>query len=169
MLLTNEMHQAALGALETLVESVFPEFRDPLASLSASEPKLQLQQSAELLADLRSIRVFWKFHQDLLFGGCNSLVAKDGGLEHHLDIEGLQDYDMPWRLQAMKYRSDDLGVFFSGNARLNILEHQANADGFIYLRTSKVPIWCAGNTIGVMGAFEMLKGSDSSTAGSTNA
>ena len=161
MFLTAEMHQAALNALHTLVDTAFPELEDPVASLSSIvAPRQRLEATAELLAELRSLRVFWKYHEDLIFGGCNSLVAKDAGLNEPVEIQGHQDYDMPWRLQAMKYRSDDLAVFFSGEPRLNVLERQSNSNGFSYLRTSKVPIRSAERVIGVMGAFEMLSQQD---------
>ena len=123
-----------------------------VAGGNASTAEEALEASRDLLASIVETvpaRVFWK-DADLCFLGCNSLFACDAGFAHREDLVGKDDFQMPWREQADKYRADDRMVIESGTPKLGIEEPQSTPDGrTIWLRTSKVP-WHGvdGKTIG---------------------
>lgn len=101
------------------------------------------------------IRVFWK-DRDSRYLGCNTLFAKDAGLNHPDELVGKTDFDMGWKDQAELYRNDDKLVMESENPRLGYEEPQITPDGkTIWLRTSKVPLRDASHkVIGILGIYE---------------
>ena len=101
------------------------------------------------------IRVFWKDHESRYLG-CNTLFAKDAGLNHPEELVGKTDFDMGWKDQADLYRTDDKLVMDSGNPRLGYEEPQTTPDGrTIWLRTSKVPLKNSSHqVIGILGIYE---------------
>ncbi|OIR03297.1 phytochrome-like protein cph2 [mine drainage metagenome] len=101
------------------------------------------------------IRVFWK-DLDSRYLGCNTLFAKDAGLNHPDELIGKTDFDMGWKDQAELYRNDDKLVMESGNPWLGYEESQTTPDGkTIWLRTSKVPLRNASHkVIGILGSYE---------------
>ena len=101
------------------------------------------------------IRVFWK-DRDSRYLGCNTLFAKDAGLNHPDELVGKTDFDMGWKDQAELYRADDRLVMESGNPRLGYEEPQTTPDGkTIWLRTSKVPLRnAARQVIGILGIYD---------------
>ncbi len=117
----------------------------------------RLRESRQILEGILNsipVRVFWK-DKNLTYLGCNAPFAHDAGFENPGDIVGKDDYAMGWRDQAELYRSDDLGVIVSGNAKLMIEEPQTTPAGDTrYLLTSKLPLRdTRGDVIGVLGTY----------------
>jgi len=104
--------------------------------------------------DTIPVRVFWK-DRELKYIGCNINFARDAGYDSPSDIAGLDDYVMPWKNDAERYRYDDMLVMESGEAKLNYEEPQSRTDGTeLWLSTSKVPLRDAdGNIFGVLGTY----------------
>ncbi len=113
------------------------------------------QNMLQLIIEAIPARVFWK-DRDLRFLGCNSLFARDGGLQRPQDLIGKDDYAMVWREQAELYRADDRQVMESGLPRMNIIEPQTTPTGsIIWVNTSKVPLRSPdGGIFGVLGVYE---------------
>ena len=107
------------------------------------------------IVDTAPVRVFWK-DNNLRYLGCNALFAKDAGVAHPKDIIGMDDFQMPWSDDAVRYRSDDVTVMVSGVSKLFYEEQQSTADGrTIWLRTSKVRLTNQNHeTMGVLGIYE---------------
>jgi hypothetical protein len=107
-----------------------------------------------------TVRVFWKLGPRLTFGGCNTAFARDAGFADANDLIGIDDFDprLPWTGQAAKYRADDKEVMRSGEAKLDIIERQAQTGGGIsWVRAGKAPIRLeSGEVIGILGMYEML-------------
>ena len=117
----------------------------------------EIRKSRELLTGILNtiqVRVFWK-DLNLRYLGCNTPFAQDAGFEKPEDIIGRDDYVMGWRAQADSYRSDDLAVIKSGNAKMFIEEPQTTPSGkTINLLTSKIPLRDNnGNVVGVLGTY----------------
>ncbi len=104
--------------------------------------------------DTIPVRVFWK-DRDLKYIGCNINFAMDAGYDSPVDIAGLDDYKMPWKNEAERYRYDDMVVMESGEAKLNYEEPQSRSDGTeLWLSTSKVPLRDVdGNIFGILGTY----------------
>jgi PAS domain S-box-containing protein len=100
------------------------------------------------------IRVFWK-DRALRYLGCNSQFARDAGLAAPQELIGKTDYEMAWRAQADRYRTDDLAVLESGRPKLNYEEPQSAPDGrTICLQSSKVALRDRHDgVIGVLGIY----------------
>ena len=116
------------------------------------------QKSNELLRSVienSPIRVFWK-DRESYFLGCNSLFARDAGLNGPEELIGRSDFEMGWKAQAELYIADDQVVMESGNSKLGYEESQTTPDGeTIWLRTSKVPLYDADHQcIGILGVYE---------------
>ena len=103
------------------------------------------------------IRIFWK-DLDCKYLGCNTLFAIDAGFSHPDELIGKSDFDLAWKDQADHYRTDDLSIMDSCEARLGYEEPQITPDGqTIWLRMSKVPFRDdAQNVIGVLGVYEEI-------------
>ena len=125
----------------------------------------ELQETAQRLEQSRNIlqlvlesipvRVFWK-DADLRYLGCNTLFARDAGLDHPEQLLGLDDFAMGWRDQAELYRMDDRQVMESLRPKINLVEPQTTPAGDkIWLQTSKVPLQRPdGEVFGVLGLYE---------------
>jgi diguanylate cyclase (GGDEF)-like protein/PAS domain S-box-containing protein len=118
----------------------------------------ELIESRNLLMtiiDTVPMRVFWK-NRELNYLGCNSVFAKDGGMQNYSDVIGKNDFQMGWASQAKRYRADDEAVIASGEAKLYYDEPQTTPAGnLIWLRTSKVPLKnVAGEIFGLLGTYE---------------
>ena len=147
--------EAILGREEALLES--------REALSRSHEELQdtvqrLEQSGnmlQLIIESIPVRVFWK-DGDLRYLGCNTLFARDAGLDKPEELLGLDDFAMTWHEQAEMYQSDDRQVMESGVVRKDILEPQRTPDGaLIWLNTWKVPLRSpGGEVLGVLGVYE---------------
>ncbi len=115
----------------------------------------EARKMLQLILDTIPVRVFWK-DANLNYLGCNTLFAKDAGLDSPDDIIGKSDFEMPWKEQAELYRADDNSVIESGEEKINFEEPLTTPDGGkLWLRTSKVPLSnYSGETIGVMGTYD---------------
>lgn len=122
------------------------------------QTEMAVAQARDLLLkviDTAPIRVFWK-DNNLRYLGCNTLFARDAGLEHSEQLIGKDDFQMAWAEQAERYRADDFAVMHAGVAKLFYVEPQTTHTGdVIWLRTSKVPLKNQQNeTIGILGIYE---------------
>ncbi|MGE5491518.1 MAG: putative bifunctional diguanylate cyclase/phosphodiesterase [Actinomycetota bacterium] len=116
-----------------------------------------LREQKELLQSIiehAPVRVFWK-DRECRYLGCNTLFAKDAGLERPEDLIGKTDFDATWREQAELYRADDRAVMESAEPKLDYEEPQTTAGGRpAWLQTSKVPLTDEdGRVIGVLGVY----------------
>lgn len=105
--------------------------------------------------DAIPVAVFWK-DRDSRYLGCNSLAAKNAGLNSPKEIIGKDDYMLEWRKHADLYREDDRQVIESGKPKLKYEEPLVWRDGKeFWVRTSKIPLKdVEGNITGVLGAYE---------------
>jgi PAS domain S-box-containing protein len=122
------------------------------------ETVLELEQARNMLRliiESIPVRVFWK-DRDSHYLGCNSLFARDAGLDHPDELLGKDDFATNWAEQADLYRADDRLVMESGLPKINIIEPQRTPSGSkIWLNTTKVPLCLAdGEVFGVLGVYE---------------
>ena len=129
--------------------------RDISERKQAEEKILKQQEVTTQIIEAIPLRVFWK-DRDLRYLGCNTLFARDAGLEHPEDLIGKDDFDMGWRDQAELYRADDRRVMDTDTPKLSYDEPQTTPTGEeIWLRTSKVPLHNEVNeVIGILGTYE---------------
>lgn len=101
------------------------------------------------------VRIFWK-DRDSRFAGCNALFAADAGFSRPDDVIGKTDFDMPWKSQAKRYRTDDIHIMESGLPRLGFDQPNITASGrTVWLHTSKAPLFDQeGNVTGILGISE---------------
>lgn len=120
-------------------------------NLEINQEKLLLKT----IIDSLPIRIFWK-NKDGEYLGANRVFLKDASLNYESELIGKNDYQMVWKEQAQLYRADDSIVMNSGNAKLNIIEEQTQADGnTISLETSKIPLRDLDNkVIGIIGLYQ---------------
>ena len=131
-------------------------FQDISDRKKAEIDLLESQRFLQLVLDTFPLFIFWKDRQSVYLG-CNQNFALSAGLNSSSEIIGKTDYEMPWgESEAEKYRSDDQQVIASGNAKLNIIETQYQANGeTIWLETNKIPLCdLKGNVIGVLGTYQ---------------
>ena len=109
----------------------------------------------ETIIDTALVRIFWK-DRDSRYLGCNSIFAKDAGVQSVQEIIGSDDYHLGWKVQAEIYRNDDKAVINSGIPKLAYEEPQTTPDGkLVWLRTSKVPLRDGNNKIiGILGTYQ---------------
>jgi hypothetical protein len=165
--------RAILNAYKQVMEASWPQMHPAMFGRAsqwptASEAELRQELNGYLTqasAGGCNVRVFWKMLPGFTFGGCNTPLARDGGLRTASEIVGLDDYDkrFPWSLQAAKYRADDQSVIRRGLPMLDIIERQQSSTGMAWLRSGKTPIkTAAGKIIGLFGMYEPL---DAETGG----
>ena len=125
------------------------ELQETMTTLEQSRNMLQL------IIESIPVRVFWK-DKDSRYLGCNTLFARDAGLNQPEQLLGRDDTVMGWREQADLYRADDREVMESGRSKINIVEPQTTPAGAkIWLNTSKVPLQMpTGEVLGVLGVYE---------------
>lgn len=109
----------------------------------------------KVVVDTATVRIFWK-DRDSRYLGCNSIFARDAGMQSPAELLGKDDYQLSWAPEADRYRADDRRVMETGQSCVNIEEPQTTPDGrIIWLSTSKVPLHDnAGNVIGVLGIYD---------------
>ena len=132
------------------------ERKQSLLKVLESELKMsKINRMLQIVIETIPVRLFWK-DKDCTFLGCNSLFAHDAGMQSADDLIGKTDFDMPWKLYAESYQSDDKGIISSGKSKIGYEEFLISATGERqWLRTSKVPLYDANNNIiGVLGAYE---------------
>ncbi|MDD2337034.1 MAG: PAS domain S-box protein [Geobacteraceae bacterium] len=122
---------------------------------SAEEIIINSNKLLQTIIDTAPMRIFWK-DKELRFLGCNSIFAKDAGVEYSEELVGKNDYQIAWKDQAELYRRDDFFVIESGLSKLSYEEPQTSPEGELkWLRTSKVPLRNNDNQIiGVLGMYE---------------
>jgi hypothetical protein len=160
--------RAVLEAYKTVMEASWPSLHPHMAERARSWPKeTEDNLRAELERYVRDsaahadsrVRIFWKIGEKYQFAGCNALFAQDAGLHGPADLIGIDDFDekLPWVRQAPKYRADDEEVYRTGEAKLDIVERQGQAEGNVHwLRVGKAPIRTSSGVIGLLGMYEVL-------------
>ncbi len=142
-------------SLEQRVEERTLELYESAQLLRLSETKSR--NSASLLQGVLEHFpgvVFWK-DTESVYLGCNKAFAEAAGLTTAAEIVGKSDFDLPWaEAEATNYRSHDRRVMESGDAQLNIIETQHQADNTTaWFDTCKVPLRdVTGTVYGVLGA-----------------
>jgi diguanylate cyclase (GGDEF)-like protein/PAS domain S-box-containing protein len=126
-------------------------FRQRKAMQQLAESHHMLQTVIETIP----MRVFWK-DRDSRYLGCNTLFARDGGVQSPAEVIGKLDTDFPWREEAELYRADDLAVTNSGQPKLAYDEPQTTPHGHqVWVRTSKTPLRdLHQNVFGMLGVYE---------------
>ena len=144
--------------LHGLGQLAFDKNKKPI-SMFGTIQDITEQKKANLLLqrviDLLPTRVFWK-DKNLTYLGCNKIFANDAGKSSPSEVIGKTDFEMGWKKQAERYRSDDKRVILSGKEKLRFQEPQTTPKGDeIWLRTSKVPLTdLNGEVIGVLGVYD---------------
>lgn len=163
----NEL-RAILDAYKLVKDASWPSLHPAMAERSkkwstASESELKQELTAyvaEASGPRCNVRLFWKYAPGFVFGGCNTLFARDAGVASPSDVVGTDDShkQFPWRNQAAKYRADDQNVVNRGVPMLDIVERQQSASGDItWVRVGKAPIRVTGGKIiGVFGMYEVM-------------
>ncbi|MGA2403927.1 MAG: PAS domain S-box protein, partial [Syntrophobacteraceae bacterium] len=115
----------------------------------------QARNMLQLIIESIPVRVFWK-DVNLRYMGCNTLFARDAGLNQPEQLLGLDDFTMGWKDQAEIYQADDRTVMESGISKTNIIEPQTTPTGDkIWLNTSKAPLRMPnGEIFGILGIYE---------------
>ncbi len=129
--------------------------RDMTEAVRAKTALEASEYLTQVIINALPVRIFWK-DRNLVFLGCNAVLARDAGLADPRDIVGKNDYQMAWRDQATAFRKDDLQVIGSGQPKLLIEEPLTTAEGnTITLLTSKVPLRDATGAIsGILGTYQ---------------
>jgi PAS domain S-box-containing protein len=129
--------------------------RDITDRMEMEEDIRESRQMLQTILDAIPVRVFWKDLQSRYLGG-NQAFAEDLGMSSPAEIIGRTDFDLAWKEQAGRYRSDDRAVMRSGVAKLNYQEPGTLTGGRRnWIRTSKIPLRdLQGNIRGVLGAYE---------------
>jgi PAS domain S-box-containing protein len=120
-----------------------------------AEEELQAsQQIIEEIINAIPVRVFWK-DKNLVYLGCNAILARDAGFADPKEIIGKDDYQMGWRDQAELYRGDDRKVIEGGYSKLLIEEPLTTPEGnTITILTNKIPLRTSkGEIRGVLGTY----------------
>lgn len=100
--------------------------------------------------------IFWK-DRESKFMGCNSVFAKNLGLQNTVDVVGKTDYDFPCLPEeAKKYQEDDKAVMDSKKPRIHYIESLRTASGDnLWIDTTKIPLEGKNNEVyGVLGIFD---------------
>ncbi|MDT8416215.1 MAG: PAS domain S-box protein [Lutibacter sp.] len=100
------------------------------------------------------INVFWK-DADSNFLGVNAISLREMGLENESDVVGKSDVDFYDKMDAEKYRRDELAIMQCGKPKLNYEEsHIKNGETRCYV-SNKLPIFDEKNqVIGIVGTSE---------------
>ena len=119
---------------------------------------VELGRSQDMLKNIINtipMRVFWK-DREFRYLGCNPPFARDAGKSGPAEIIGMNDFQMPWREQADRFRADDREVMESGVGKLFYEECMTTHDGRnVWQNTSKIPLKnSADETVGVLGIYE---------------
>ncbi|MBI9040668.1 PAS domain S-box protein [Lutibacter sp.] len=100
------------------------------------------------------IKVFWK-NKESKFLGCNEAFLKDNSFTNEEEIIGKSDFDFNDRIDAEKYRNDDVAIILSGNPKLNYQQSYIKNGEERWTRTSKLPFFDEEkNVIGIIGTSE---------------
>lgn len=101
--------------------------------------------------------IFWK-DKALNYLGANDNLLKSAGLNSPDEIIGKNDYQLPWKLFAEKYRSDDQHIIHINQA-LHFEEYHKDISGQITLAiVNKKPLYDeTGQILGVIGVYSKIK------------
>ncbi|MFQ4137900.1 PAS domain-containing protein [Nodosilinea sp. PGN35] len=109
----------------------------------------------QLVLDTIPQRVFWK-DRNSIYLGCNLAFAQDLNLTPD-QVVGKTDSDLPFIVNACRYRAEDAQIVSSQTPGLGYEERLPSPDPEIerWARTSKVPLTDNdGEVIGVLGCYE---------------
>ncbi|MDH5766220.1 MAG: PAS domain S-box protein, partial [Gammaproteobacteria bacterium] len=116
-----------------------------------SESKRMLQT----ILDTIPVRVYWK-NINGEFMGCNSLFAKDTGLNSPQEVINKTDYDMPWKDHANSYKEKEQEIINNNSSFLHVEELQTHIDGTgKWIEYNKTPLTDTNNNIiGILGTYQ---------------
>ena len=94
------------------------------------EDELRVQEELlDNIIDHVPASIFWKDRQ-LVYLGCNQMLAKQAGFDRSTQVIGKSDYDLPWKKEeADFFRACDRQVMETAQPMLDIEESQQQADG----------------------------------------
>jgi PAS domain S-box-containing protein len=121
-----------------------------------AEMALQASQAMlELVINSIPQRLFWKDRQ-FRYLGCNTVFAKDAGLESPEQIIGKLDSELSWSSDAPRYRKDDAYIMQNPSVKLT---HEAQrvtpGRSIMWIRTSKIALRdLTGAVFGILGSYE---------------
>jgi PAS domain S-box-containing protein len=126
------------------------------------ETDMAIEEARNLLQaviDHIPLRVYWK-DLELNYLGCNPAFAEDAGYARPEDLIGRDDYQMAWKGEAERNRSEDREIIESGIPLISYEISHAMEDGrSVWLRGSKVPMRNSrGKAVGVMGIYQDVTG-----------
>ena len=130
-------------------------FYTDIARLKTVQDALAASQHfLKLVLDNIPAAVFWKDPAGTYLG-CNKTFASYAGVAGPDQIIGLSDADLPWRGLADTYRTDDLAIMASKQAREKVLWSSPTAEGQAgWLEATKVPLrHPQGQVIGLLAIF----------------
>lgn len=150
----NEDKQEEITDLEVTIRAIYKELTGREARPGDSAVTV-LKQS---LAFLRNIidqmpgLVYWQDKKNI-FLGCNSQVAKNGGLRSSADIIRKTNYDMPWREQAdaLNALNDEVMKTCRVHKAEEFVYTVDHPEGLIYLSEKKPLVNEDGEVIGMLG------------------
>ncbi len=129
---------------------------DITASKRAEEALRASREMLRTVLNAVPVGIFWK-DLDLRYLGCNRYFSCDAGFQSPEEVEGKDDFEMPWLPeQAEVFRSDDWSVIGTGRPKLGYEEPFVSAKGGkAWARTNKVPLLNSeGRVDGVLGTYE---------------
>ncbi|MEN9239933.1 MAG: EAL domain-containing protein, partial [Thermostichales cyanobacterium SZTDM-1c_bins_54] len=116
----------------------------------------QSEQMLQLVMNTIPQAIYWK-NRDLIYLGCNQVVAEHLGLSHPREIIGKTDLDLPLdRQQAEAFRRDDVYVITHKQPLVHRVIQVRLPDGrVIWQDSSKIPLLDAqGEVMGILGVYE---------------
>lgn len=129
---------------------------DITASKRAEEALRASREMLRTVLNTVPAAIFWK-DLNLRYLGCNHYFLRDAGFQSPEEVEGKDDFDMPWLPeQAEAFRSDDRSVIETGRPKLGYEEPFVSAKGGkAWARTNKIPLLNSeGQVDGVLGTYE---------------
>lgn len=121
----------------------------------AEEALQASQKMLRLVLDSIPVRVYWK-DRDLRYLGCNSLFARDVGLDKPENIIGKTDSELGWHAWSELHRDCDRQIMGSGVQKLNHeIPFRTRTGKDVWLSISKVPLTDLKNeVVGILSSYE---------------
>ncbi|GAB4212809.1 MAG: hypothetical protein OHK0012_07800 [Synechococcales cyanobacterium] len=150
-------HLAELAAIALENARLFSEAQQELRERTQIETSLrQSEQMLQLVMNTIPQAIFWK-NRDLIYLGCNQVVADDLGLASPDDIIGKNDFDLMLAPeQAAAFQSEDRWVITHKQPiRHHVLRVTLPDGRQVWQRTCKIPLLNeSGEVVGILGSYE---------------
>lgn len=135
------------------------EFVSSHISLAVQRKKIEYEviiskQVLRNVLDNIPIRVYWK-DVDSKFLGCNAAFLNEMSIDSENEILGKTDFDIHERIEAEKYRADEVAIMLSGKSKLKYQESNTRTGKERWVLTSKLPFFDENNkVIGIIGTSD---------------